>query len=240
MSNYIHHTADSRGHFDHGWLKTYHTFSFADYYDRSRMNFGVLRVINDDIVEAGMGFGTHPHDNMEIITIPISGSLEHKDSMGNGEVIHAGEVQVMSAGTGIQHSEFNPDVEVNVNLLQIWVYPNKRNVIPRYAQMRFNPEERINRFQRILAPGPAEEGLWIYQDAWFFIGDFDKEFETSYIVHKAGNGIYVFIISGNVIIDGIELGARDGLGISNTKSINILTISKAEILIMEVPMETSK
>lgn len=237
MAEYIHHTADSRGHFDHGWLKTWHSFSFAEYHDRNRMNFGTLRVLNDDIVEAGMGFGLHPHDNMEIITIPLRGSLEHKDSMGNGEVIGPNEVQVMSAGTGIRHSEFNPDPEVDVNLLQIWILPGKRNVVPRYAQARFDPEERINKFQNLLGPGPAESGLWIHQDAWFFLGDFDKEFETSYAVRKAGNGIYAFIISGNVIIDEIPLGPRDGLGITHSPKISITTLTKAEILIIEVPGE---
>jgi len=237
MAEYIHHTADSRGHFDHGWLKTWHSFSFADYYDRTRMNFGTLRVLNDDIVEAGMGFGLHPHENMEIVTIPIKGSLEHKDSMGNGAVIHRNEVQVMSAGTGIRHSEFNPDPEMDVNLLQIWVLPGKQNVFPRYDQKQFDPEERINKFQNLISPGPAADGLWIYQDAWFFLGEFDKEFETSYSVRKAGNGIYVFIISGNAIIDDILLDPRDGLGITRTPKISITTRSRSEILIIEVPME---
>lgn len=240
MANYIHHTAASRGHFDHGWLKTWHSFSFASYFDRNRMNFGALRVLNDDIVAGGAGFDFHPHDNMEIITIPLQGALEHKDSMGNGEIIHRHEIQVMSAGTGILHSEFNPDPDQEVRLLQIWVFPGKQNLKPRYDQQRFDPVDRINKFQIVVQPGPAPEGLWIHQDAWFSLGEFDRDFDTSYAVKKAGNGIYVFMIEGSAVVDDILLETRDGLGITGTPKIRITTKAKAEILIMEIPPEHKK
>ncbi len=231
------HKAETRGYADHGWLKSHHTFSFADYYDPERVRFGVLRVLNDDFVEAGMGFGTHPHDNMEIISIPLEGDIEHKDSMGNVAVIRQGDVQVMSAGTGITHSEYNKNRDVPVKFLQIWIFPNQKNVKPRYDQISLNPDDRHNKLQQILSPSPQDEGVWIHQDAWFHLGRFDKNFSIEYDVKKNGNGVYAFIIEGDITINGIDLNRRDGLGIRNTGRIAIASRSRdAEVLLMEVPM----
>jgi quercetin 2,3-dioxygenase len=236
MNNFVIHKSGTRGHEDHGWLNTYHTFSFADYYNPERMHFGVLRVLNDDTVQAGMGFGTHPHDNMEIISIPLEGDLEHKDSMGNVSVIRNGDIQVMSAGSGITHSEFNKNKETLVKFLQIWVFPNKRNVTPRYDQITLKKEDRKNKLQQILSPIAEDEGVWIYQDAWFHLASFDKDFSTDYILKKKGNGMYVFVLSGNIIVANQELNARDGFGIWDIDKINLHAKSDAEILLMEIPM----
>ena len=205
MANQLIHKAATRGHADHGWLRTNHTFSFADYYNPERIHFGALRVLNDDYIAGGMGFGTHPHDNMEIITIPLEGDLEHKDSMGNGTVIKHGDVQVMSAGTGITHSEYNHNKTKPVQLLQIWVFPNKRNVTPRYDQITLDVNERRNKLQQILSPNSDDEGVWIHQDAWFHIGRFDQNFETTYTWKKQGNGVYVFVIKGDITVNGTAL-----------------------------------
>lgn len=237
MANQLIHKAATRGHADHGWLRTNHTFSFADYYNPERVHFGALRVLNDDYIAGGMGFGTHPHDNMEIITIPLEGDLEHKDSMGNGTVIKHGDVQVMSAGTGITHSEFNHNKTKSVQLLQIWVFPNKRNVTPRYDQITLDVNERRNKLQQILSPNSDDEGVWIHQDAWFHIGRFDQNFETTYTWKKQGNGVYVFVIKGDITVNGTALNERDGSGIWNTDSMSIQANSAdAELLIIEVPM----
>lgn len=237
MANQLIHKAATRGHADHGWLRTNHTFSFADYYNPERIHFGALRVLNDDYIAGGMGFGTHPHDNMEIITIPLEGDLEHKDSMGNGTVIKHGDVQVMSAGTGITHSEYNHNKTKPVQLLQIWVFPNKRNVTPRYDQITLDVNERRNKLQQILSPSSDDEGVWIHQDAWFHIGRFDKNFETTYNWKKQGNGVYVFVIKGDITVNDTALNERDGSGIWNTDSMSIQANSAdAELLIIEVPM----
>lgn len=237
MANQLIHKAATRGHADHGWLRTNHTFSFADYYNPERVHFGALRVLNDDYIAGGMGFGTHPHDNMEIITIPLEGDLEHKDSMGNGTVIKHGDVQVMSAGTGITHSEYNHNKTKPVQLLQIWVFPNKRNVTPRYDQITLDVNERRNKLQQILSPNSDDEGVWIHQDAWFHIGRFDQNFETTYTWKKQGNGVYVFVIKGDITVNGTALNERDGSGIWNTDSMSIQANSaNAELLIIEVPM----
>ncbi|MEZ4722408.1 MAG: pirin family protein [Flavobacteriales bacterium] len=236
MENMVLHRADSRGHANHGWLDSNHTFSFANYHNPDRMHFGVLRVLNDDHVEAGMGFGTHPHNNMEIISIPMEGDLEHKDSMGNSGVIKQGDVQVMSAGTGIQHSEFNKNGDRPVKFLQIWLFPNKKNVTPRYDQMTFKLDDRRNKLQQILSPTPEDEGVWIHQDAWFHLGHLDKGFKTDYQLKKAGNGIYAFVIDGSVNINGQQLGKRDGLGVWSVNEIHIESTDNAELLLMEVPM----
>lgn len=231
------HKADSRGHANHGWLDTHHTFSFASYYDPERIHFGALRVLNDDIVASGGGFPQHPHDNMEIISIPLRGDLEHADSMGNKQVIKENDVQVMSAGTGIVHSEYNRNEDRDTNFLQIWVFPNKQNVEPRYGQITFDPEERKNKLQQVLSPNPEDEGTWIHQDAWFHIGNLDKGFTTDYTFKKNGNGVYAFVLEGEVKIGGQSLSKRDGLGISDTDSISIEAASDAELLLMEVPMQ---
>lgn len=237
MTKTVLHRSATRGQANHGWLNARHTFSFASYYDPNRMNFGVLRVLNDDHVAEGRGFGTHPHDNMEIITIPLEGDLEHKDSMGNSSVIRYGDVQVMSAGTGIQHSEFNPNKDKPLKLLQIWVFPNKRNVSPRYDQITLNMNERHNKLQQILSPFPEDEGVWIHQDAWFHLGKFDKDFTAEYEIKKNGNGIYAFVIRGAIKIEGELLNERDGFGIWETDSLSIQSVQEGtEILLMEVPM----
>lgn len=235
--NMVLHKAATRGHASHGWLDTHHTFSFANYYNPERMHFGVLRVLNDDRVDPGMGFGTHPHDNMEIISIPLEGDLEHKDSMNNVAVIRQGDIQCMSAGTGIYHSEFNKNSDKLTRFLQIWLFPHTKNVTPRYDQVTLNVNDRHNKLQQIVSPNANDAGVWIHQDAWFHMGSFDKGFQTSYAVKKPGNGVYAFVIKGDVTIEGQELNQRDGLGIWNAKSIQITANSAgAEVLLMDVPM----
>jgi redox-sensitive bicupin YhaK (pirin superfamily) len=236
MENSVLHKANTRGIADLGWLKSYHTFSFSHYYDPNRMNFGMLRVLNDDTVAAGMGFGTHPHQNMEIISIPLEGDLEHQDSMGNKTVIKNGDIQVMSAGTGIQHSEYNKNKDSQVKFLQIWVIPNQQNVTPRYDQITLNPADRKNKLQQILSPNPEDDGVWIHQDAWFHLGQFDQGFSTTYTIKKKGNGVYAFVLKGDLIINGQELNTRDGFGLWNIDTIEIKASSDAEILLMEVPV----
>lgn len=236
MKNTVIHRSDTRGHANHGWLDTYHTFSFANYYDPERVHFGSLRVLNDDTVDAGMGFGKHPHDNMEIITIPLEGDLEHKDSMGNSSVIRYGDVQVMSAGTGILHSEFNANPDRPVKLLQIWVFPNEKNVKPRYDQITLNADDRKNKFQQILSPDPDDEGVWIHQNAWFYLGSFEKGRTADYKLRKSGNGVYIFVIKGDATINGQLLNSRDGMGIQDNENIQISAESDSEILLMEIPM----
>ena len=237
MENTIIHKANTRGHADHGWLNAYHSFSFASWYNPERVQFGALRVLNDDTIAAGMGFGTHSHDNMEIITIPLEGDLAHKDSMGNTETIKSGDIQVMSAGTGVKHSEFNPNADQRTKLLQIWVYPNQQNVEPRYQQITLNPEDRKNKLQQILSPNADDSGVWIHQDAWFYLGKFDKDFSAIYNLKKEGNGVYAFILSGTLTINGQELETRDGFGIWNNNSLEIKATSDAEFLLMEIPMQ---
>lgn len=236
MANTVLHKAATRGHANHGWLNSYHSFSFANYYNPERMHFGALRVLNDDQVEAGMGFGTHPHDNMEIISIPLEGDLEHKDSMGTTAVIKNGDVQVMSAGSGITHSEYNKNKDKRVKFLQIWVFPNKKNVTPRYDQITLKEADRHNTFQQIVSPNPNDEGAWIHQNAWFHLGKFDKGIEKEYRLKLKGNGVYAFVLSGDVSINGISLNTRDGLGIWDADSINIKAENNSEFLLMEVPM----
>ncbi|HAF36565.1 MAG TPA: hypothetical protein DCS36_15660 [Sphingobacterium sp.] len=231
------HKAATRGHANHGWLDSNHTFSFANYHDPERMHFGVLRVLNDDIVAEGRGFGKHPHDNMEIISIPLEGDLQHEDSMGNKAIIRKGDIQVMSAGTGIIHSEYNKNTDQVVKFLQIWVYPNQRNVSPRYDQITLDITQRQNKFQQILSPNREDEGVWIHQDAWFSMGHFDKDVQTKYRIKKAGNGVYVFVIKGSVTVEGKELESRDGFGIWDVAEINLkVTSADTEILLMDLSM----
>lgn len=237
MNNTTIYKANTRGHADHGWLKANHSFSFGSYFNPERINFGVLRVLNDDYVEGGMGFSTHPHDNMEIITIPLEGALEHKDSIGHQEVIHAGEIQVMSAGTGIYHSEYNHYKDKPLKLFQIWIIPNKRNVTPRYDQITLDISQRKNKLQQVLSPNSKDEGVWIHQQAWFHLGTFDKGFTTSYQSKLSGNGIYIMVVKGKVAINSQELEDRDAIGIETDQSISIQALSQdAEILIMDIPM----
>lgn len=237
MSKTVFHRADTRGKADHGWLKSFHTFSFAGYHDPQRMHFGALRVLNDDTVHGGMGFGTHPHDNMEIISIPLEGDLQHRDSMGNVAVIKKGDIQVMSAGTGIQHSEYNKNTNEAVKFLQIWIFPNKRNVTPRYDQITISQEDKQNKLLQILSPNPDDEGVWIHQDAWFHLGTFSVDKQAEYKIKKPGNGAYAFILSGSFNIEGNRLENRDGLGIWDTDGFTITSNAEgSEILLMDVPM----
>ena len=230
------HKAGTRGHANHGWLNSYHTFSFGDYYNPERMNFGVLRVLNDDTVAGGKGFGKHPHDNMEIISIPLEGDLEHQDSMGNDAVIQQGDIQVMSAGTGIFHSEQNKNKDHQVKFLQIWIYPDKKNVTPRYDQFTLNLADRKNKLQQVLSPNEGELGVWIHQQAWFHIGNLDNGFKTTYNLKKKGNGVYIFVLKGDVNINNELLTTRDGMGIWDVNDLEVTAVSDCEVLIMEVPM----
>jgi redox-sensitive bicupin YhaK (pirin superfamily) len=235
----VFHKADTRGKAFHGWLESYHSFSFANYYNPERVHFGVLRVLNDDRVAPGRGFGTHPHDNMEIISIPLEGDLQHKDSMGNTAVIRSGDVQVMSAGTGIYHSEFNKNQDKEVRFLQIWLFPNKKNVTPRYDQITLENTTQKNKLHQILSPSPHDEGVWIHQDAWFHMGSLEAAHAVTYDLKKQGNGIYAFILEGEVTIGDQPLSRRDGYGVWDTDRIEIKASRDARILLMEVPMAVS-
>ncbi|MFK3868075.1 pirin family protein [Psychrobacter faecalis] len=232
----IYHAADSRGDANHGWLKSKHTFSFANYHNPERMGFGALRVINDDFVIAGQGFGKHSHRDMEIISIPLSGKLGHGDNIGNNGIIETGEIQVMSAGTGITHSEMNADDHEAVSFLQIWVIPNKMNAEPRYQQIRMDELMKPNAFNQILSPNSDDAGVWIHQDAWFSMGDFDKGVTETYQLKNPNNGVYIFVISGKVVINGNTLDTRDGLGVWDTKNFTMDVLDGAKVLLMEVPM----
>ncbi|MDX2003331.1 MAG: pirin family protein [Chitinophagales bacterium] len=231
------HKADTRGHANHGWLNTYHTFSFSSYHNPERVHFGALRVLNDDYVAAGMGFGKHPHDNMEIVTVPLTGALKHNDSTGREKIIRKGEVQIMSAGKGIYHSEINASHDEAVTLLQIWVLPKERNIEPRYDQKEFGVENRKNRIQTVVGPDQKEGALWINQDSWFSLSDLDAGQEITYALNKSGNGVYVFVIEGSANIEGQQLEKRDGIGISETDSILVKTSTGAELIFIEVPMQ---
>lgn len=228
--------ASERGYFDHGWLSTWHSFSFAGYFDPDKTSFGKLRVLNDDTVAPGKGFGMHTHDNMEIITIPLSGALEHKDSMGKSGVIKAGEIQVMSAGSGIYHSEFNHGKTEPVSLLQIWVLPDKRDVEPRYDQFTYNRSYTNNKLHQVISPKNSDDGSWIHQQAWFSLGNMEKKREIGYSLKKTGNGIYLFVIDGEVETDSSILEKRDAIGITEADQIKIRAIDDSEILVIEVPM----
>lgn len=231
------HTANSRGHANHGWLNAHHSFSFAGFYDPEKIHFGALRVLNDDIVAPKMGFSTHPHDNMEIITIPLSGSLRHKDSMGNGSLITTGEVQVMSAGTGIQHSEFNADPTEHLNLFQIWIFPNKKNVEPRYDQISYDLASNQDQFLQVVSPSSSDLGTWIHQDSWIHLAEISEGNLVSYPIKKEGNGVYLMVIEGSVEIDGNKLNAKDAIGLWEFDSVEIKADSKSKLIAIEVPME---
>ena len=232
----IYHAANSRGDANHGWLKSKHTFSFANYHNPERMGFGALRVINDDFVIGGQGFGKHSHRDMEIISIPLSGKLGHGDNIGNNGIIETGEIQVMSAGTGITHSEMNGDDKEDVKFLQIWVIPNKMNVAPRYQQVRMGDIMQPNTFNQVLSPNAEDAGVWIHQNAWFSMGDFEQGVTQNYTLNDANNGVYVFVIEGSVTINNNVLNTRDGLGVWDTKSMTMDVLENSKVLIMEVPM----
>ncbi|TRX60885.1 pirin family protein [Fulvivirga sp. M361] len=235
--NTILHKSDTRGDANHGWLHSRHTFSFANYHNPERMNFGVLRVLNDDIVSASMGFGTHPHENMEIISIPLEGDLAHKDNMGNATVIRQGDIQVMSAGTGVQHSEFNHNKDKEVKFLQIWMFPDKTGVTPRYDQITLDIADRKNKFQQVLSPDKDDAGVWVHQNAWFNIATVDKGKELTYKLNDPrNNGVYAFVLDGDTTINSQALNKRDGLGIWDVSELTIKADSDMELLLMEIPM----
>ncbi|WP_201585707.1 pirin family protein [Psychrobacter jeotgali] len=232
----IHHPASLRGGAHHGWLKSKHTFSFADYYDSERVGFGVLKVINDDHVEGGHGFGSHSHRNMEIVSIPLSGALVHKDDMGNESTISSGEIQIMSAGTGVVHSEMNASADTPVKFLQIWIEPNKKDVTPRYQQVNLVELLNRNQFNQVLSPNKDDAGVWIHQNAWFSVGEFEQGVTQSYRLNNTDNGAYVFVISGSVIINDKALQPRDGLAITEVEKFTMEVVSNAQVLVMEVPV----
>jgi redox-sensitive bicupin YhaK (pirin superfamily) len=233
------HTADSRGHAQFEWLNSYHSFSFGSYYNSERMQFGALRVLNDDTVKQGMGFSKHPHDNMEIVSIPLFGDLHHKDSTGRDEIIKQHDVQIMSAGSGIAHSETNANTDKEVKFLQLWVMPKEMNITPRYEQKTFRPEDRINQILTVVAPDD-DQAVWINQDAWFSLANLSAKFSKEYRLHKKENGVYVFVLEGNVMVNEQTLSARDGFGIWETEAINIKAETNTEILLIEVPMQVKR
>ncbi len=230
------HKADTRGVAEHGWLSSRHTFSFAEYRDPERIRFGLLRVINDDVVQPSMGFGTHPHENMEIISIPLAGELRHQDSMGNTQIIKAGEVQIMSAGTGIRHSEYNGSESEDVNFLQIWVLPEAQDIEPRYDQKLFSADERQGRFQNIVSPDENDGGVWINQQAWFWLGDFKAGQSDAYTIKRGENGAYFFVLEGAVAVADEQLERRDGIGIEGAASIEVEATGDCQLLVMDVPV----
>jgi len=233
----VYHASKTRGHQDHGWLKANHSFSFANWHNPERIHFGALRVLNDDFIAAGTGFGTHPHDNMEIITIPLEGALEHKDSMDNIGVIEADEIQVMSAGTGIFHSEYNKNKDKEVKVLQLWVLPKEKNVTPRYDQKSIKELKKINALYPIVTPDPNGPAMWVHQDAWLYMGDFDQSTKIEYKINKAGNGVYVFLIEGSAEIAGEAIKKRDALGIWEADKFNLKMASNSRVLLIEVPVK---
>ena len=232
----VFHPSDSRGYANHGWLEARHSFSFASWYQPDRLHFGALRVLNDDIIQGGMGFGTHPHDNMEIVTIPLKGDLEHKDSMGNSAVIREGDIQVMSAGTGVQHSEYNNSPDKEINLFQLWLFPNKQNVKPRYDQLPIRSLHQKNKFFQILSPSANDQGVWIHQDAWMHILDADQDQSFDYVLQSPENGVYLIVIEGEVEVNNQTLFRRDAIGIWETDKLTIKTKTDAELLLVQVPM----
>jgi quercetin 2,3-dioxygenase len=233
----IFYPANERGTNDIGWLKAKFSFSFGPYYHPDKVHFGALRVLNDDIIAAGAGFGTHPHDNMEIITIPLGGAIEHKDSMGNIGVIHAGEIQVMSAGSGITHSEYNHSQTEPASALQIWVFPKERNIKPRYDQKSFEDVLETNKLVTLVSPDKEnKDALWVNQDATFSMGDFEAGQKIDYKVSQPTNGVYIFIIEGSVKVNNQVINKRDALGVYDTASLTIDTEENTRILIMDIPM----
>jgi redox-sensitive bicupin YhaK (pirin superfamily) len=234
------HLAQERGSANHGWLNSHHSFSFANYYNPQKMNFGLLRVLNDDTVAPGMGFGKHPHDNMEIISIPLQGDLEHEDSMGNKAVIREGEIQAMSAGTGIFHSEYNASKSDEVKFLQIWIFPREKDVAPRYDQIVLPDLSKANTLHQVLSPNPDDAGIWVHQDAWFNMGTFNNGASQSYDIKRSNNGVYAFIIDGSFEIEGQKLSKRDALGLWEIDTIQIKSLEAgSRLLLIDVPMNFS-
>lgn len=236
IMNTIYHAAGQRGKANFGWLDSRHSFSFGHYYDAAKTNFGLLRVLNDDIIIGGSGFGTHPHDNMEIISIPLSGALEHKDSTGTQSVIHENDVQIMSAGSGISHSEYNHFADRDTNFLQIWIIPKAKNIKPRYDQKAFDKQDRINTLQTVVAPD-NDKAVWINQDAWLSLTNMTIANTMQYPIKKEGNGVYVFVINGSITIGDTTLKNRDAIGIWNTHAFDILANTDTELLLIDVPLK---
>jgi redox-sensitive bicupin YhaK (pirin superfamily) len=232
----IFHAASERGHVNFGWLDSHHSFSFGHWYTPEKVHFGALRVLNDDVVSAGQGFGTHPHDNMEIVSIPLSGALAHKDSTGTNGIINTGDVQIMSAGSGIQHSEYNASKKDPANFLQLWVFPKQENIKPRYDQKTFDAADRKNKWQIVVSPVENEGGLWINQDARFALATLDKNNSIQYKAKFPGNGVYFFVIEGAIEIDGKKLNKRDAVGIWDTDNVELRANDDSEILAIEIPM----
>jgi quercetin 2,3-dioxygenase len=232
----LYYPASARGHVNFGWLDSYHSFSFGNWYDPEKVHFGALRVLNDDVVKEGRGFDTHPHDNMEIVSIPLKGALAHKDSTGTEEIIYSGDVQIMSAGSGIRHSEYNGSHYDPVNFLQIWVFPKQQNIKPRHEQKKFDQEDRKGKWQVVVSPDVAEGGVWINQDARMSLTKLQAGKEISYSPAFKGNGVYFFVLEGSVTIDGKELGKRDALGVWEMDIVSVQAGVDAEILAIEVPM----
>lgn len=238
MAQIILHPAKSRGHADHGWLKSFHSFSFGSFFDEQKIHFGALRVLNDDWVSPGMGFGTHPHKNMEIISIPLEGELEHRDSMGNIARIKAGDIQVMCAGTGVSHSEFNANGTQPVKFLQIWIFPKTQNVQPRYDQITLPPHPVSNEWIQIVSPSAGEKGVWIHQNAWFQMAYLTIDTALDYDFKGKNSGVYLFVLEGSVEIENQELQKRDAIGIWETKKVTIRSLhQETRVLLIEVPMD---
>lgn len=237
MAKTVLHKSQTRGHSNKGWLDSYHSFSFGEYYNRDRVRFGALRVLNDDLVAPGMGFDTHPHDNMEIISIPLEGVLEHMDSMNNISVIKERDIQIMSAGSGVLHSEYNKSDQKSVKFLQIWIIPKVRNTKPSYEQFSLPPIIENNILYEIVSPNLSDSGVKIKQDAWLSIGDFSPDSVINYTMHKKGNGAYIFMISGGALILDTSVNERDAIGVWEENSFDIQINSPSKILIIEVPMQ---
>jgi len=233
----IFYPAAERGHANFGWLDSYHSFSFGQWHNPQKMHFGALRVLNDDQVKGGAGFGTHPHENMEIVSIPLSGALAHKDSTGTSEVINTGDVQIMSAGSGISHSEFNASKTDPVNFLQVWVFPKQHDIKPRYDQKTFDAAQRINQWQVVVSPDEKDGAVWINQDAKFSLATIEPGKELNYKNAFAGNGVYFFLLEGKATVADKELNRRDAIGVSETDSVGIKAIDAVSVLAIEVPMQ---
>lgn len=233
----VFHSSSSRGFANHGWLVAKHSFSFASWHNPERVHFGALRVLNDDTVSGGTGFGTHPHDNMEIITIPLSGAIKHQDSMGNSSIIQTGEIQVMSAGAGVEHSEFNPLKEEELKLFQLWIFPNKKNVAPRYDQFAIDKKGMKNAFLQLVSPNQEDAGTWIHQEAWISMAEMDENTTLTYQTHREGNGVYFMQVEGNTMIGKQQLSDRDALGVWDINQVEVTANTKGKILAIEVPME---
>jgi redox-sensitive bicupin YhaK (pirin superfamily) len=229
--------ANERGHADHGWLNAHHSFSFAGWYDPSKVHFGMLRVLNDDIVAGGQGFGMHPHNDMEIVTIILKGALQHRDNMGNGSVIKRGDVQVMSAGTGVMHSEFNPSKDEEVNLFQLWIFPKENGIKPRYDQKNFSFGDSINGITTVASGFKRNGELYIHQDAAISVAGVEKNGSVDYEMSRKGNGAWIMVIEGSAEIDGKQFSKRDAIGVTETDKINILSKEGSELLIIDVPMQ---